>query len=68
MQATISFPSREVAQAFATAWSRYSLKGYSLSPKALDGSAKVTLDGVTTEHATWINETVAKLNAQMIVE
>ena len=61
-KATISFPTREMAQAFAVSWSRYSLRGYALSKREKTGGASVSLDGVTPEDAAWINSTVQKLN------
>ena len=61
-KATISFPAREMAQAFAVGWSRYSLRGYALSGREKTGGASVYLDGVTPEDAAWINSTVQKLN------
>jgi len=61
-KATISFPTREMAQAFAVIWSRYTLRGYALSKMAETGGASVFLDGVTPEYAEWINSTVQELN------
>ena len=61
-KATISFPTREMAQAFAVGWSRYSLRGYALSGRAETGGTSVFLDGLTPENAKWINSTVQKLN------
>lgn len=60
--AKISFPTREMAQVFATCWAQYSLRGYTLSRKQPDGSAYVTLDGLKLQDCDWIEETVQILN------
>ncbi len=63
MNATLSFPSRESAQAFARAWAFETLRGYSLSPVRPDGSATVSLDGITEPERQWIDSTVAAMNS-----
>jgi hypothetical protein len=61
--ATIDFNSRQKAQDFATRWSRFTLRGYSLSSTRLDGQTSVTLDKVTPTDRQWINNRVAMMNA-----
>lgn len=65
MKATIHFPTYEIAKEFATAWSRATLRGYSLFPKQADGSGKVSLDGITPESKAWIDSHVEKLNSKL---
>ena len=62
MKATITFPTYEQAKAFATQWSRKTLKGYSRSSKQSDGSGAVTLDGITEENKKWIDSTIRIIN------
>jgi len=62
--AKITFKSRQEAQEFATAWSRFTKRGYTLSATKPDGSAEVSLDGITPTAKQWINNRVAMMNAK----
>lgn len=64
-KATIVFPSREMARQLAIKWSRRTRRGYSLGPAQPDGSASLTLDGITTEYREWLDAEVAKINAEL---
>lgn len=61
MKASIKFPSRAMAQEFASAWSRATLRGHSITASAPDGSAEVWLDGVTDESKAFIDSWVESL-------
>lgn len=63
MKATLKFTSYEIAKSFATAWSRYSKRGYSLGPKSPDGGAELVLDGVTEADKEWIDSAASTINA-----
>ncbi len=63
MKATLTFPSRSIAQTFATLWSRHSFKGYTLSATRSDGSATVDIYGITETDKPWIEATVLRLNS-----
>lgn len=62
LNATINFPSRSMAQEFATEWSRASLIGYSMTPTQEDGSCKVTCYKVNDGLKIWIDNYITKLN------
>lgn len=66
MNATLHFPTYEQAKQFATAWSRATLRGYSISPKQADDSGKVYLDGITEESKAWIDSYAENLNSEIL--
>ena len=63
MQATLKFPSRAMAQQFATTWAFYSRRGYNLGAAQKDGSASFTLFNVTENDKEWIDSAVQSLNS-----
>lgn len=60
-KAEISFPKREAAQSFATQWSRFSLRGYTLGARTKSGGTSVFLDGLAERDIEWINDAVQKI-------
>ena len=56
MTATLKFATRELAETFCKAWSRYSLRGHSLGSGLTDVSVKV--HDVSESDERWINEWV----------
>lgn len=62
-KASIKFNSRAEAQQFATAWSRFSKRGYTLSAADVTGVSSVILDGVKESDKAWINARIAEINA-----
>jgi hypothetical protein len=65
MQARLTFPSRQMAQQFATDWGRHTLTGHSLGATRPSGETSVDLYGLTNELREWINSKVAEINATM---
>lgn len=53
---TIKFENINIAKIFATAWSRYSLRGYDMSHIMCDGSVSITMYNVKNEDMDWILE------------
>lgn len=64
-KATITCPSREIAKEFATAWSRYSLCGHTVSAKQADGTAYVILYGITEDKKEWIEKKVSAIRESL---
>jgi hypothetical protein len=62
--AKITFRSRQEAQEFSTSWGRWSKRGHTLSATKPDGSADVSLDGVTPTDKQWINNQISMMNAK----
>lgn len=60
MKATLTFPERWQAEAFAKNWSRQTLTGHTIGAGTVN--VQVTVDNVTEESKKWIDEYVAKLN------
>lgn len=56
MEATITFPTREQAEAFCKAWGRKSLMGHTMNAGLKNVS--VTVWNVTTELKEWIDNYV----------
>lgn len=54
MQATLTFPKRIQAEAFAKAWSRFSMSGHTICA-GLE-NVKVIVYGVEENHKNWINQ------------
>lgn len=54
MNATLRFPSLDMAQRFTKAWSRHTLTGHSRSPVAEDGAVTVEIYQVTDEKKRWL--------------
>jgi hypothetical protein len=65
MQARLTFPSRQMAQQFATDWGRHTLTGHSLSATKPSGETNVDLYCVNSESREWINSKVAEINATL---
>jgi hypothetical protein len=65
MQARLTFPSRQMAQQFATDWGRRTLTGHSLSATKPSGETNVDLYCVNSESREWINLKVAEINATL---
>ena len=63
MQARLTFPSRRIAQQFATDWGRHTLTGHSMGATKPSGETSVDLYGVNDELREWINSKVAEINA-----
>lgn len=60
--ATLTFPSRALAKAFATAWTLHTATGHDMSA----GDAPlVTVYGVDSERKLWIDSYVSSLNATL---
>jgi len=55
--ATLEFPNRQMANAFAKAWTRKTLMGHSIK------GGKVDIYNVTEDLKIWISEYIEKLNA-----
>lgn len=60
MTATLTLP-YDTAKLFARDWSRFSLRGYSMSAKREDSTA-LTLDNLTPPEIAWIDARVADMN------
>jgi hypothetical protein len=56
MNATLKFPSLDMAQRFTKAWSRHTLTGHSRSPVAKDGGVTVEIYKVTDDKKRWLEE------------
>ena len=59
-RATINFKNKEIANQFATDWSRHTLKGYVISP--VGDLIEVSVHNVEDCDIEWIDNYVAKLN------
>jgi hypothetical protein len=51
----LNFPSRDKALVFAKNWSRFTLRGYSLSSKKGGASTTVTITCETDAEAIWVD-------------
>jgi hypothetical protein len=60
-KATLTFASYETAKEFRTAWTRFSKRGTSLSPRNANGGATLDLWGVTEDEKPWIAAKIADL-------
>jgi hypothetical protein len=56
MNATLKFPSLDMAQRFTKAWSRHTLTGHSRSPAGEDGAVTVEIYKITDDKKRWIEE------------
>ena len=60
MEATLTFTTLKMAEDFAKAWSRKSMKGHTIGSGAENVS--VLIDGITDELKIWIDMYVANIN------
>jgi len=67
MKATIALPTRELALTFATLWSRYSLRGYSMS-SSNDSKTTVTIYDINAEDEQWIDNTINAIRQLITLE
>lgn len=63
--AEIDFPNRELAKMVATAWSRRTLRGYSLGPTKKDGTATLKLYSITPSERDWLDNQLQKINQHL---
>ena len=61
MNATLTFPTKELAENFAKEWSRHTLNGHTISGG--DTDVKVSIYNITDEHKKWIDNYVLNLNS-----
>jgi hypothetical protein len=59
MQATLNFPTRNMANDFSRAWAFYSLTGHTTS--AGSGSVSVTVYDVSDAHKAWIENYIKEV-------
>ena len=61
MDATLTFPTRQMAEAFAKAFTRKTLNGHTIS----SGTVNVTViaHNLDDDSKTWIDDYVAKINS-----
>ncbi len=60
MKATLTFPTKQMAENFATAWSRHSLNGHTIGSG--DTNVKVSIYNVNEDNKEWIDKYIANLN------
>jgi len=64
--ATLTFPSNQLAQNFASSWTFKTLTGHCMSSVKKDGSRDVTVYDVTQELKLWIDNYAQQLNEELI--
>lgn len=63
-KATINFPNSTMANNFATAWSRATLEGHTVSATKEDGSVGVTVYDVDDNKKIFIENYINEINSQ----